>query len=98
MRKAPHLNPLPRGARRQVAQRERSRLGTADATPADGSVGRGLFYKSAFLQSEPILKKRIWLGMRWLGKIQDGFGRRSEPKLKGAKVRNKGRMRGFGHG
>ena len=48
-----------------------------------------ILYKSVFLKTEPKLKMRMCLGMRVLGKMQDGFGRRSEPKFKGSKMLGK---------
>jgi len=45
---------------------------------------------STFFQNEPILKLQMYLVIRQLGKNELGFGRQSEPKLKGGKRGGRG--------
>jgi len=72
-----------------------NRLGAAARWATAPYRKRRLAWKrqeSAFLQSEPKLKTWMCFGVKELCKMQDGFDRRSEPKLKGVKMPEKAKV------
>src|ERR1017187_4233252 len=92
---SPHLNPLPSRGEEKATKTDWEQRSGGPPRPTGRAGWDGNIAKSAFLQTEPKFIPRMCFGVRELCKMEDGFGRRSEPKLKGVKKPGKAKRAVF---
>jgi hypothetical protein len=79
---------------RQFFERTDSRIRERSCSSL-GVGWHGTFKKKWFWKTEPKFILRMCFGIKQLGKMKDGFGRRSEPKYQGGECGGRGENGGF---